>query len=110
MHNRKFFNAVLSGMVSKPRLGQAILRSLLNGMAAYGNSLQGVRPWGLLALKLAEVNGKGEGVSGKKSGGLFLNGWGTRIRTWVNGARTRRPAARRSPSAVQPCLLQNKFS
>ena len=30
------------------------------------------------------------------------SGWGTRIRTWVNGARTRRPAARRSPSIINP--------
>ena len=26
------------------------------------------------------------------------NGWGTRVRTWVNGARTRRPTTRRSPN------------
>jgi hypothetical protein len=30
----------------------------------------------------------------------LLIGWGTRIRTSVNGARTRRPAARRSPKPM----------
>jgi hypothetical protein len=30
----------------------------------------------------------------------FYSGWGTRIRTSVNGARTHRPAAERSPNCV----------
>jgi hypothetical protein len=35
---------------------------------------------------------------------ILVIGWGTRIRTSVNGARTRRPAARRSPSNNDPIL------
>jgi hypothetical protein len=31
--------------------------------------------------------------------GLLLFGWGTRIRTWVDGVRVRSPAARRSPNS-----------
>ena len=33
--------------------------------------------------------------------GLFVIGWGTRIRTWVDGVRVRSPTARRSPNAVR---------
>ncbi len=35
-----------------------------------------------------------------------LNGWGTRIRTWVGGVRVRSPTARRSPSEER--ILSNK--
>ena len=34
-----------------------------------------------------------------------MYGWGTRIRTLVNGARTRRPAARRSPNSETTFLF-----
>ena len=37
-------------------------------------------------------------------------GWGTRIRTSTNGARTRRPAVRRSPSVVQLSQIQGRLS
>jgi hypothetical protein len=33
--------------------------------------------------------------------GPFLLGWGTRIRTWVDGVRVRSPTARRSPKELQ---------
>ncbi len=41
-----------------------------------------------------------KGLQIKNRKPLILLGWETRIRTWINGARTRRPAVRRSPRSV----------
>ena len=38
------------------------------------------------------------------------NGWGTRVRTWVNGARTRRPTTRRSPNKFFIKIYQTRLA
>lgn len=75
----------------------------------------GSRPF-LRVHKLWNISSWPKALSKKRATLLFnvpfsrRNGWGTRIRTWVNGARTRRPAARRSPSICKRIMYRIIFS